>query len=84
MKKCLKMIQSSTSDEIWNPPRVRTAANRYGKTDILSDSDTRRQAATEFTRALMENFEIEVTDIIKGYIAAFLQVGLRTSTGLTS
>ncbi|CAD6568832.1 MAG: importin-alpha export receptor [Tremellales sp. Tagirdzhanova-0007] len=38
-----------------------------------SESDTRRQAATEFTRALMENFENEVTNIIKTYITAFLQ-----------
>jgi len=41
-----------------------------------AESDTRRQAATEFTRALMENFENEVTDIIKGYITAFLAVSL--------
>lgn len=40
------------------------------------EGDTRRQAATEFTRALMENFENEVTDIIKGYITAFLSVYL--------
>ncbi|KAK4688334.1 exportin-2 (importin alpha re-exporter), partial [Tremellales sp. Uapishka_1] len=47
----------------------------YIRTDLepSTESDTRRQAATEFTRALMENFEKEVTDIIKGYIAAFLQ-----------
>ncbi|WVQ82556.1 hypothetical protein IAT38_004685 [Cryptococcus sp. DSM 104549] len=37
-----------------------------------TESDTRRQAATDFTRALMELFEKEVTDIIKGYITAFL------------
>ncbi|ORY33698.1 Cse1-domain-containing protein [Naematelia encephala] len=41
--------------------------------DPSPESDTRRQAATEFTRALMENFEKEVTAIIKEYIAAFLQ-----------
>jgi hypothetical protein len=40
------------------------------------ESDTRRQAATEFTRALMEHFERDVTDIIKGYIATFLQVSI--------
>lgn len=39
-----------------------------------TESDTRRQAATEFTRALMEHFERDVTDIIKGYIMSFLQV----------
>ncbi|RXK37557.1 importin-alpha export receptor [Tremella mesenterica] len=38
-----------------------------------TESDTRRQAATDFTRALMDNFEREVTDIIKQYIASFLQ-----------
>jgi hypothetical protein len=41
---------------------------------ILAESDTRRQAATEFTRALMEHFERDVTEIIKGYISTFLQV----------
>ena len=40
----------------------------------LLESDTRRQAATEFTRALMEHFERDVTEIIKGYISTFLQV----------
>ncbi|OXB34588.1 importin-alpha export receptor [Cryptococcus neoformans] len=38
-----------------------------------TESDTRRQAATDFTRALMELFEKEVTGIIKGYISVFLQ-----------
>ncbi|WVN85455.1 uncharacterized protein L203_100601 [Cryptococcus depauperatus CBS 7841] len=38
-----------------------------------AESDTRRQAATDFTRALMELFEKEVTDIIKSYVATFLQ-----------
>ena len=38
------------------------------------ESDTRRQAATEFTRALMENFDRDVTEIINGYITSFLQV----------
>lgn len=41
----------------------------------MTESDTRRQAATEFTRALMEHFERDVTEIIKGYISTFLQVG---------
>lgn len=39
-----------------------------------TETDTRRQAATEFTRALMENFEREITDIIKSYINRFLDV----------
>jgi len=43
----------------------------------LVESDTRRQAATEFTRALMEHFERDVTEIIKGYISTFLQVSHR-------
>ncbi|WVO15440.1 hypothetical protein L204_103098 [Cryptococcus depauperatus] len=34
-----------------------------------AESDTRRQAATDFTRTLMELFEKEVTDIIKGYVS---------------
>lgn len=43
--------------------------------EVATESETRRQAATEFTRALMENFEKDVTDIIKGYITEYLQVG---------
>jgi exportin-2 (importin alpha re-exporter) len=38
------------------------------------ESDTRRQAATEFTQALMEQFDQEVTNIIKGFITSFLGV----------
>ncbi|OCF55372.1 importin-alpha export receptor [Kwoniella mangroviensis CBS 10435] len=45
-----------------------------------TESDTRRQAATEFTRALMELFEKEVTDIIKGYITALLQEHAKNPT----
>lgn len=39
-----------------------------------SDSDTRRQAATNFTRALMEQFEKKVTEIITVYVQNHLQV----------
>ncbi|TIB17584.1 hypothetical protein E3P92_01009 [Wallemia ichthyophaga] len=48
----------------------------YVRRDLepTSDSDTRRSAATEFTRALMEQFESTITTIIKGYIANCLQV----------
>lgn len=38
------------------------------------ESDTRRQAASEFTQALMTNFESEITSIIQGYINTFLGV----------
>ncbi|ORX36025.1 Cse1-domain-containing protein [Kockovaella imperatae] len=38
-----------------------------------TESDTRRQAATDFTRALMEHFDQQVTQIINGYITSFLQ-----------
>lgn len=37
-----------------------------------AESDTRRQAATDFTQALMANFETEVTSIVQGYITNFL------------
>lgn len=48
------------------------------RTDLepSTESDTRRQAATDFTRALMEQFEGEVTSIVKRYIDAYLQVRL--------
>ncbi|GAA96918.1 uncharacterized protein L969DRAFT_96811 [Mixia osmundae IAM 14324] len=47
----------------------------YVRRDLESnaESDTRRQAATEFTRALMEQFSEQVTAIITRYIAAYLQ-----------
>lgn len=53
-------------------------------TDMLIslDSETRRQAATDFTRALMENFESEVTGIIQGYITQYLQVSCFFSRSL--
>lgn len=46
------------------------------RTDLepSTESDTRRQAATDFTRALMEQFEGEITSIVKRYINAYLQV----------
>lgn len=48
--------------------------NEYIRRDLepSNESDTRRQAATDFTQALMENFETEVTSIVQGYITAFL------------
>jgi hypothetical protein len=74
MRSNLRTIQSSTLGEIWNPLPVRLPpCSRYDELTIL-ESDTRRQAATEFTRALMEHFERDVTEIIKGYISTFLQV----------
>lgn len=41
-----------------------------------SDAETRRQAASDFTRALMEQFEKEVTGIMTKYVHAYLQVRL--------
>ncbi|KAJ9118399.1 hypothetical protein QFC24_006228 [Naganishia onofrii] len=38
-----------------------------------TENDTRRQAATEFTRALMQLFESQITGIIGGHIGTFLQ-----------
>jgi exportin-2 (importin alpha re-exporter) len=39
-----------------------------------SDNDTRRQAAIEITRALIEQFQKEVTAIITRYVQNYLQV----------
>ncbi|GAB5586714.1 importin-alpha export receptor [Umbelopsis nana] len=38
-----------------------------------SDSDTRRRAAADFVRGLMEHFESQVTNIFLGYIQHYLQ-----------
>jgi len=43
----------------------------------LTEHDTRRAAATEFTRALMQLFEQQITTIIGGHIERFLQVSGR-------
>lgn len=39
-----------------------------------TDSETRRQAASDFTKALMEQFETQVTSIVTQYISAYLTV----------
>jgi hypothetical protein len=41
---------------------------------INADSDTRRRAAADFVRGLMEHFESQVTAIFLTYIQHFLQV----------
>lgn len=45
-------------------------------------SETRRQAASDFTRALMEQFEAQVTQIVTQYIGAYLQVRFRPRFGV--
>lgn len=41
---------------------------------VFTDSETRRQAASDFTKALMEQFESQVTAIVTQYVGAYLQV----------
>ncbi|GAA5999813.1 hypothetical protein JCM10207_005923 [Rhodosporidiobolus poonsookiae] len=46
----------------------------YVRRDLESaSSETRRQAASDFTKALMEQFETQVTGIVTNYIGAYLQ-----------
>ncbi|GAA5820705.1 hypothetical protein JCM11251_003120 [Rhodosporidiobolus azoricus] len=46
----------------------------YVRRDLESaNSETRRQAASDFTKALMEQFEAQVTGIVTQYIGAYLQ-----------
>lgn len=40
----------------------------------MTDSETRRQAASDFTKALMEQFESQITAIVTQYVGAYLQV----------
>lgn len=50
------------------------------------ENDTRRQAATDFTRALMQLFESQITGIVGGHINNYLQVSghvLPQLSGLT-
>lgn len=60
-------------------PRVSSFKPPYFVPDIISrylcsDSETRRQAASDFTKALMEQFEPQVTAIVTRYIGAYLTV----------
>jgi len=50
----------------------------------LTEHDTRRAAATEFTRALMQLFEQQITTIIGGHIERFLQVSARATVSSRS
>lgn len=68
------MTPWSISDAIWSLLPVSWAGRVADPADQDIESDTRRQAATDFTRALMENFDQQVTEIINGYITSFLQV----------
>ncbi|GAA5967687.1 hypothetical protein JCM11641_005736 [Rhodosporidiobolus odoratus] len=46
----------------------------YVRRDLESaSSETRRQAASDFTKALMEQFEAQVTQIVTQYIGVYLQ-----------
>ncbi|GAA5913683.1 importin-alpha export receptor [Sporobolomyces salmoneus] len=46
----------------------------YVRRDLESaNSETRRQAASDFTKALMEQFEAQVTQIVTQYISVYLQ-----------
>ncbi|KAK9897295.1 putative importin-alpha export receptor [Cystobasidium minutum MCA 4210] len=51
-------------------------AFEYVRRDLLetagADAETRRQSASDFTRALMEQFESRVTEIISRYIQGYL------------
>lgn len=40
----------------------------------FTDSETRRQAASDFTKALMEQFESQITAIVTQYVGAYLSV----------
>lgn len=42
--------------------------------EVCTGSETRRQAASDFNKALMEQFEAQITQIVTQYIGAYLQV----------
>ncbi|KAM0791591.1 hypothetical protein ACM66B_006034 [Microbotryomycetes sp. NB124-2] len=53
----------------------------YVRRDLDSaSSETRRQAASDFTKALMEQFESQITAIITRYVGAYLQQYASNST----
>lgn len=50
--------------------------SEYVRRDLDVNSETRRQAASDFVKALMEQFEAQVTEIITRYVGIYLQVSL--------
>jgi exportin-2 (importin alpha re-exporter) len=41
---------------------------------LYLDTDTRRRAAADFIRGLMERYEVQVTRIMSGYVNNYLEV----------
>jgi len=60
---------------------VRYRFGRISGTLNQSDGDTRRQAATDFTQALLVQFEQQITSITNGYISSYLQVSAQSRIG---
>ncbi|WVR05966.1 hypothetical protein IAU60_002994 [Kwoniella sp. DSM 27419] len=72
---CEKIILPNMAIRLHEEEMFEDDPMEYIRRDLepSTDSDTRRQAATEFTRAFMELFEKEITDTVKGYINSLLQ-----------
>ncbi|KAL2911349.1 importin-alpha export receptor [Polyrhizophydium stewartii] len=75
-------LQSICGDIILPNMRLRTSDEELFEDDAVeyirrdlegTDSETRRSAATELVRALLEEFPKEVTAIFSGYISKFLE-----------
>lgn len=76
-RKCSKMMHSSMcvgiclrQQEV--SPKYTRCLRQEGLTMYIADAETRRQSASDFTRALMEQFESRVTEIISRYIQGYL------------
>lgn len=86
MKNCLKMILLSLFAVIWKVQVkwVWVMKAKKKKTIVLSfvtpqahrllDTDTRRRAAADLVRGLLEQFGKEVTEIFGNYVNAYLTV----------
>lgn len=62
------LLETAGGKRLRNPPRSSLETNICR----TADAETRRQSASDFTRALMEQFESRVTEIISRYIQGYL------------
>ncbi|KAK4706174.1 exportin-2 (importin alpha re-exporter), partial [Phenoliferia sp. Uapishka_3] len=79
---CQKIILPNMTLRKFEEELFEDDALEYVRRDLESaNSETRRQAASDFTKALMEQFETQVTSIVTQYISAYLTQNASDPTG---
>ncbi|ORY84121.1 putative importin-alpha export receptor [Leucosporidium creatinivorum] len=70
---CEKIVLPNMTLRTFEEELFEDDAPEYVRRDLESaNSETRRQAASDFTKALMEQFESQVTAIVTQYVGAYL------------